>query len=323
MFNLAYFQDRDSVKARLARRSYPIHIYAGPNGSGKSFLAAYDTIPSLDYGRPVLSTMRLLDYRNPRPCPGGLHCDDPDGHYRLRRRVELVDDGDGSPPRVEFVTDVTDEIHPAAHPYYVPFTSYQQLLDWRDGDVIMDEVAGVASSRESSSMPSAVALHLQQLRRRNVSLRVTAPSVARADVIIRECAQAVTITWGHFGKRHQPNDGEAPRLWRENRLIVARTYDATLISDWESEDVYTVDPIIKQFLWGPNAQARSVYDTYDSVLALGFAGESGACLTCGGRRRMSQCSCADHGGTVERGRERKAGGRAPSPADLNKLLEDS
>ena len=101
---------------RLLRRGYPIHAYLGTgNGSGKTLLMVHDSLPSLEAGRPVLSTVRLLDYKNPR------QCDDPTCTFP------------GHPN------------HQAAHPLYIPFKDYQQLLDARDCDVLMDEVTGVAS----------------------------------------------------------------------------------------------------------------------------------------------------------------------------------
>jgi zona occludens toxin (predicted ATPase) len=56
------------VTKREQRRSEEIHFYAGTNGGGKSFAAVYDTIPTLQLGRPVLSTVRLLDPVNRACC---------------------------------------------------------------------------------------------------------------------------------------------------------------------------------------------------------------------------------------------------------------
>lgn len=54
-------------RARTARRSYPIRAYVGPNGGGKSLAMVNDVLPSLDRGRKVLSTIRLLDHRTGEP----------------------------------------------------------------------------------------------------------------------------------------------------------------------------------------------------------------------------------------------------------------
>lgn len=189
--------DREPAKARLKRRAFPIHAYIGPNGSGKSFAAVYDSMLSLDHGRPVLSTCRLLDFRDPGSCPGGAFCDDPPGHRLQRFRWELAEQADGSPPVLTGVLEDTGRVHEKAHPFYVPWRTYTQLLGWRDGDVFADEITGFASSREIKNMPPQVANYLVQLRRRNVVLRWTTPSWGRADVIIREVSQAVTLCVGH------------------------------------------------------------------------------------------------------------------------------
>ena len=163
---------------RARRRVWPIHGYVGANGGGKTVSMVWDTLPSLESGRPVLSTVRLLDYGNPRECEG---CND-ESHLRpvfgpviLRDEtyVELerlatergvspsdvpewdvpTHDRNGFPIR-----DVVDWVtHRAAHPLYVPFTDWEQLLNAKSCDILMDEVTGVGSSRESHAMPAPVA----------------------------------------------------------------------------------------------------------------------------------------------------------------------
>lgn len=116
---LGRWQERDVCKGRMARRAFPIHAYCGPNGTGKSMVMCYDTMTSLEWGRPVLSTVRLLDYKNPRECPGGVACDDPAGHLREQTRTELVpvdaDDPDKGQVAVKVPTGVL-EVHKASHP---------------------------------------------------------------------------------------------------------------------------------------------------------------------------------------------------------------
>lgn len=50
--------DKEAVQQR---RSVAIHAYIGANGSGKTLAMVNDTIPSLDAGRPVYSTVPLYD----------------------------------------------------------------------------------------------------------------------------------------------------------------------------------------------------------------------------------------------------------------------
>jgi len=283
----------------LKRRAFPIHAYIGPNGSGKSYAAVYDSMASLDYGRPVLSTVRLLDWRNPGPCPGGAYCDDPDNHETMAFRWDLLEQSDG-PPLLDGTLYATGEVHKKKHPLYVAWTTYQQLLAWRDGDVLADEITGFASSREIKNMPPQVANYLVQLRRRNVTLRWTTPSWGRADTIIREVSQAVTLCVGMWPKKRRPAPGEAPRIWRDNRMFMVRTYDPHEFDEVEARRLENAKPGVWACYWRPKALAGAAYDTLDVVTALGWANEAGVCISCGGERRRNKCACpADHGKRLE------------------------
>lgn len=287
------WQDKARHKKRLKRRGFPIHGYVGPNGHGKSLAMVYDTLPSLDAGRPVLSTVRLLDFRNPRDCEGGARCDDPEGHALITRRV-WFDEEAGQLRRAEVDSG---RVHQAAHPFYVPFRDYRQLMSWRDGDVLMDEVTGVASSRESKNMPAPVANMLVQLRRRNIALRWTAPAWGRADVIMREVTQAVTLCLGYFPTRAKVEPGSPPQLWGQRRGFRFSTFDAALMDEFEAQRASDAEPEFSQLMWRPAGLATGAYDTGDDVSSLGWAMESGVCIGCGGRRSIQKCGCSDHGGT--------------------------
>lgn len=267
-------------------------------------IATYDSMLSLDYGRPVLSTVRLLDWRNPGPCPGGAYCDDPDNHLVKRFRWVLEEQPDG-PPVLRSELLQTDEVHRKRHPFYVPWTTYRQFLEWRDGDVFADEITGFASSREIKNMPPQVANTLVQLRRRNIVLRWTTPSWGRADVIIREVSQAVTLCVGMMGQKRPQAPDEAPRVWRDNRLFVARTYDPTQFDEVEARRLANAETDVWAAYWGPQALVRSAYDTLDAVTALGWANEAGVCISCGGERRRAACRCPkDHSEEHSHGTDR-------------------
>jgi hypothetical protein len=254
---------RKALRKAAARRSHPIAAYVGPNGGGKSLAAVHDTIPSLERGRPALSTVRLLDYANPRPCEGGAVCDDPAGH------------------------EVAGVVHPAAHPLYIPFTDFRQLVTFEFGDVVMDEVTGVASSRESAGLPYQVANFLVQLRRRDIALRWTTPSWARADKVIREVTGLVTYCTGYLPVERQDQD----RLWRDRRLFMWRTYDAGAFDDFTTNKRETLRSSVRQLVWRPRSIAQHAYDTLAPVNALGFLDASGVCMDCEGRRTRHRCTC--------------------------------
>lgn len=263
-----------NVKKRAARRAFPIHAYCGPNGSGKTAMAVWDSMPSLDAGRRVLSTVRLLDYNNPRPCEG----------FRVNAAGEEL------PCELcAAVSDPTAELrgHMQAHPLWDPFTRWEQLMEAVKCDVIMDEVTGVASSRESHSMPQPVANKLVQLRRSDVVVRWTAPSWARGDKIVRECSQAITTTNGYL----PVESGDEDRMWRNRRLFRVRTYDASLFDEFTEGKRESLTPWVADWHWGPASPVFKAYDTLDAVLSIGTVTEGGRCYRCGGRRRAPACSC--------------------------------
>lgn len=231
-------RDRDAGRSR--RRQAPIHAYIGANGSGKSLAMVHDTLPSLDAGRRVLSTVRLLD-----PVTGEPHS----GYERL--------------------------------------TEWSQIMDAENCDVLFDEVVGIASARESQGMPVQVANLLVQLRRRDVVLRWSAPAWARADKIIRETTQAVTVCKGFMSKR--AND--APRLWAPRRLFRWKTYPAIDFDQAHQGQIEKKPNGSGAWFWGPESRAFHSYDTLDAVERIGEALDSGRCAHCGGRRTIHRCAC--------------------------------
>jgi hypothetical protein len=259
------------VKSRRRRRSFPIHAYIGANGGGKSLAAIYDTLPTLAAGRPVVSTVRLLEYP-PRPCDG-WHGDQE--CHLCGPSVATSDLGPG---------------HMKAHPLWVPLDDFRTLLEVEFCDVILDEVTGVASSRESAGMPAAVANHLVQLRRRDIALRWTAPSWKRADVIIRECSQGVTLCMGFMPEAIKDADG-GDRQWSSRRLFYWRTYDAATFDEWTTYRKEKIKPAARQLMWRPGSIAQGAYDTFDAVLTLGAVTDAGLCMDCGGNRRRTPCAC--------------------------------
>ncbi len=249
------------TKQRRERRSYAIRGYTGSNGHGKTTAAVFDLLPTLDAGRPVLSTCRILDFRNPRPCDHEL-CAWP-----------------GHPD------------HAAAHPLWIPFDDWRQLLDFERGEILMDEVAGVASSRESGSLPFQVARELQKLRKRDVMLSYTAPSFARCEKIIREVTTLLTDCRGHMAKRVEGPDG-LELMWRTRSVFGWRSYDGR-----EYEQFTTgarergPKPLVRQLFRITGSEVSRAFDTTDAVLSLGWANDAGMCIECGGQRAKPRCTC--------------------------------
>jgi hypothetical protein len=260
---------------RRARRAWPIHGYVGPNGGGKSAAMVWDTMPTLLSGRRVLSTVRLLDFGNPRPCEG----------YETLGGVEV------ECSICSAVSDPTGEVyaHRQAHPLYERLSDWKQLIEAEKCDVLLDEVTGVASSRQSQSLPAPVANKLVQLRRADVVVRWSAPAWARADLIIRECSQAVTYCTGYWSKVVEDEDGE--RLWAQKRLAKWRTFDAALFEDFTSGKREQLSALQGQWVRLGATGAFDAYDTYDAVAVVGTVTDTGRCYQCGGARPNVKCSC--------------------------------
>lgn len=265
-------------RARARRRSFPIHAYIGANGGGKSMCAVFDSLPTLAAGRPIVSTVRILDPATGEP-----------------------------------------------HPLWVKLDDYRTLLQVEKCDVILDEVTGVASSRESSGMPAAVANLLVQLRRRDVALRWTAPNWKRADTIIREVSQGVTLCVGFLPERvrAEPVEHDGPhghhmgpllvpgdrptemyacrieghhvhqddRQWSSKRCFYWRTYDAAAFDEWTAYRKEKVRPSVRQVFWRPGSIASAAYDTFDAVSSLGAVTDAGLCMDCDGHRTRRRCEC--------------------------------
>lgn len=196
---------------------------------------------------------------------------------------------------------------------------YSQLLDARDCSVILDEVTGVASSRESSNMPVQVANWLVQLRRRNIDLTWTAPAWGRSDLIIREVTQAVSVCLGYFPKRRKQPENEPPRLWTDRQGFYVRTYESLLMDDFEAGKADTIPHICAAFYWRPGGLTERAYDTLDAVSSLGWANEAGMCMSCGGKRTIPRCGCqsADEGRATARAKSRGRAAAELAGTDLS------
>ena len=178
------------------------------------------------------------------------------------------------------------------HPAYVPLTNFDQLLLAKNCDVLMDEVTGIANSRDSSKLPPAVQNLLVQLRRRDVVLRWTAPNWSRADKIIREVTQGVVECRGYFPGAPLPAEGESGvRLWAPNRLFSFSLYDTIDFDDWTTGKRDKLPPLTRQWFKGVGSDAFASYDTMDSVALVTHSDADNQCTGCGHKKRVQYCAC--------------------------------
>lgn len=83
---------RNPDAGRRIRRGLPIHGYFGANGNGKSQIVVHDTLPDLDAGDPVLSTMRLINADTGDDYPNYIPWTDWDQVLDLRKGAVIADE---------------------------------------------------------------------------------------------------------------------------------------------------------------------------------------------------------------------------------------
>lgn len=253
------------LRPQEVRFKYAISGAVGANGSGKSFVVAGDTMADLDDGIPVLSTMRFLDWRNPRPCDDvSCGCDK------------------SMPNR-----------HRAAHPLYTPWEEWDQFMDWTFGVVVADEILGVAASGATvSELPRRVRKKMQKMRHTDLIFRWTAPAWARAEITLREITQLVTVCHGAWKVPAE----DPRRRWRQARQIIAESYLVEDAVDFRTAARDKLEMVAREKIWVPKSDTRFAYDTFDRVFEISRSDDGGRCDECGHQIRKQYCKC-DHSGT--------------------------
>lgn len=256
----------DKLATRLVKlqRAHPLRFYVGPNGGGKTASAVASVLPSLAAGRRVLSTVRLLDWENPRLC------DDP-----------------------ACTCDKTDELrHAAAHPYYVPLTSWRQMIDAEHCDILADEISTMLSSRDVGGLPSEIEALLQQCRKPDITFIATAPAWARADKVLREVMRLVVYCKPVRLLSTESDAGD--RIWRTNRLFRQSGFDAQDLEAFENGKRENLPMLWQGAWWGPGSVRFAAYDTLESVRLMGARSNRGPCLECGLKRQSASAVCKGH-----------------------------
>jgi len=265
------------------RRLVPIMAYVGHNGHGKTQAMVLDTLPTL---AGIEWDCRIESHAHTKA--GIYH-----GVRRVLSTVKLLDPATGEP-----------------HPLYEPFDSWEKLAGFEHGDLLMDEIVGIAHSRQSSSLPAPMMLLLNQFRKADITVRWTAPDWDRADKLIRETTQGVTLCTGSMGIK------QGTALWASNRRFRFETFDAKDFNEFNANARDKLDHATKQWFWAPGHVVRDHYDTLESVIMLGHASETGICVSCDGTRRRGECTCDDYLDLKERRKQlAKAGpSRGDSPS---------
>lgn len=294
------------AEAVRKRRGFAIMAYIGANGSGKSATCCLDTIPTL---RGIM-----------------WNCENPD-HYHTSQGIT-------SGVRRVLSTMRFTTPDGEAHPLWIPLTDYSQLVNFEHGDLILDEVGGAVASSTGDDIPMSVKAVLQEMRRKEVNIRWTAPSWARASKVLRECSLGVTVSQGKFAVRdsdeveftgwhlmEQMNewtfqleqvmceiDGlhshSAGRTWGSRRLFSTATYAAEQFDEWTAAKREKLKPHVRQLIWRPGHELELAYDTHAHVNKLGQITDSGRCDHCMGYKPRRKCECGEQHETREQVRAR-------------------
>ena len=250
---------RPSVMAER-RDSVEILAFVGSNGSGKSLLAVDDALRRMRRGVRVLSTVRLVD-----PDSEEL-CDDDTCTYKLHPN------------------------HRRAHPLWEPLTNFQQLIDAEDCHVLLDEITGVASSRESQGLPGEVGDRMMRFRASDVTVAWTSPSWARADLLLREVTKGVVLAKG-LRRRATAGHTWPAATWISSRLVDARDLDELTQAQRLGTSRSELHSLGRALQRVSRIDGRNAYHTLDSVNTLRVGSSRGSCLRCGGVRRQPRCEC--------------------------------
>jgi len=197
------------------------------------------------------------------------------------------------------------------HPNASVLTSWRELTRLENCVLLLDEISSSLPSRSFSSVPPQLIRMLNQLRKVDVECVWTAPNWARADTVLREVTQRVTLCKGFVPDRYVRDFGVppwykpyAPRAigidgrpvkrsprWPSNSLFRYRTYDAQAFEEFSVNVTKTLRPLESHWYWRPWHDDQYLYSTLDSVSLLDHVDDIGVCMGCGGSRKRHICSC--------------------------------
>jgi hypothetical protein len=270
-----------------------VSCYIGLNGSGKTMHMVADVAAELD-GVPWHCEQEDHAHTDPQYGPDGSYLGPGpaavfDGFVRVLSTVRLLD-------------DLTGQLHPR----YEKFDDWRQLEGLEHAVLLLDEITGVAHSRDAGGLPHNIMNMLMQMRKGDVRVMWSAPAWARADKLVREVTGAVTVCFGSHPVRG------TGQLWAQNRFFRSKTYAMEDFDEWTSGRQDKLTPLVSDYIWGPTSRAFRLYNTKQKVTRIGHASDSGVCVECGGTRRRQECSCHDYQGAKQARKEKVASLPMPS-----------
>lgn len=300
-----------------------IRAFVGSNGAGKTLaMTARAAVPAWERGVIVVSNYRLYPQRFGFPARLWRPLRSWRQIGRLGKHVDFLCGVCKEPVPDEY------ECHPDAELLEVPVRlDSGELFSLTDNQpclLLLDEITAAIPARGFSEMPPELGRLLNQFRKPDVLVAWSAPNWNRADKILREVTQYVTVCRGFFpdrwlrdkigglkkdanGKKIRNRDG-----WGANRLFRLSHYDAMAFEEFSLDAAgRTIAPMGVDYYWRPNGQrAQSAlgvpgavftrrapvrhyraYDTRQSVMLMDHLDQVGVCVVCDGSRRRPACTC--------------------------------
>jgi hypothetical protein len=134
----------------------------------------------------------------------------------------------------------------------------------------------------------------------------TAPNWARADVLLREVTQEVTVCRGFLPSRWETDaegyvrDERGRKVrrksrWPANRLFRWVSYDAQEYDDYQDRRIVQIKARDQRWYWrGRRKREPWTYATMQPVGLLDHLDDVGICVRCSGTRRRHQCRCTEN-----------------------------
>jgi len=260
---------------RDLRREAGIQCFNGPNGSGKTLRMVEDIEPELNgirwecYQEDHFHNDPQYDEHGEFLGFGPLAVHE--GWVRVLSTVRLIDPETGK-----------------LHERYERFDDWRLLEHLEHAVLLLDEITGVAHSRDGASLPHNIQHQIQMMRKGDVRVIWSAPHWDRAEKLIREVTQVITICEGDLPDRGSQG------LWKANRRFLYRSYATEDFDEWSAGKLVKLKPLVRQYVWGPGSIGFRLYNTKQKVTSIGHSNDAGVCVQCGGLRRRQECGCDDY-----------------------------
>jgi len=226
-----------------------IYLYTGKTGSGKTFNMMKDVFPQWMKGRDVYSNTKLM-FENFGGLAGTNIIENPENFTHFEKLVEII--------RREIVCKLfKKEYRPKRRGHIDYFDDITELIEMRDGIILIDEAQSLFDSRNWEALPMEFSNKLRQHRKHNLDLYATTQNMGTIDINMRRLVQK----WSHCKDVFALFWLRNPSLW----TLHSREYkDIDML--YNSVDDLMVDTL--KTTWFTIHKLKKRY--YDTLYDIGF-----------------------------------------------------